>query len=76
MRRPIDVHKETVQKYLGRLAYLSQKEAEELEQAYESIKLIQKDCYHRFHLVQYFTQIKYECMHCDKKFENDKDRFY
>lgn len=76
MRRPVDVHKETVQRYLGRLAYLSEKESDELEQAYESIKLIQDSCKHRFHDVQYFTKVKKECMHCDKEFEESKDRYW
>lgn len=76
MKRSVDVHKETVQKYLGRLGYLTQKESEELEQAYNAIKIIQKDCYHRFHTVEYFTKIIKECMHCDKEFEEGKDRFY
>jgi hypothetical protein len=76
MNRPVDTHKDIIKKYLGRLAYLSKIENEELERAYDAVKLIQTGCYHRFEEVKFFTNIIKQCVHCDKEFKGDKDRFY
>lgn len=67
MSRSIDKHRETIARYLGRLAFLSEEEAAELEHAYKAIEDLQRYCHHSYKPVPIFTSATEECVYCGRK---------
>jgi hypothetical protein len=53
-----------IQKYLGRYGLISDREAQELEEAYAQLKQIQERCFHQFRSGTLFTTDSQVCEYC------------
>jgi len=70
MYRTIESCRQVIQKYLGRYGNLFPHEAKELEEAYETIKELQRTCCHSFTEFTCFSSKIMQCKYCMLKMDD------